>query len=60
MGLKGALEQQNIRYGKTSHISARELAGRQGWVGVWGGDKWRTGNGLCVRDDVGEEGIMGA
>lgn len=51
IGLKGALEQQNMRYEKISHIWASEQAGRFG--GCWGGEsreenKWWTGNGLCV------------
>lgn len=33
IGLKGALEQQNMRYGKTSHISASKQAGRFGGGG---------------------------
>lgn len=35
IGLKGALEQQNMRYGKTSHISASKQAGRFGGGGGW-------------------------
>lgn len=41
IGLKGALEQQNMRYGKTSHISASKQAGR--FWGVLNGGDWGRG-----------------
>lgn len=52
IGLKGALEQQNMRYGKTSHILASKQAGRQaGWFG--GGGLNGRGGGISGEQGMG-------